>query len=284
MIIGYTCGVFDLLHIGHINLLKNAKSMCDKLIVGLSTDECIKYKFKNTVIKYEDRKIILESIKYVDSVIPQIDTNKYEAWEKIKFNILFVGDDWYNTEKWNKFENQLNEHNVKVVYFPYTKACSTTLIKKKIVSKDNILILFNLDKTLWNFYTNVLTEKEYLDILKNYIYSDDIKRIFRYLNLNNIKYGFVSRSKHKNRCKSLLKKLAINLDEHLHSIFWTDEKTKLPHLKEIIKNSNVSPEFIILFDHDKENLKSVENIIYKTNIIDKDKNLTFEDFINILQV
>ena len=113
MIIGYSCGVFDLLHIGHINLLKNAKSMCDKLIVGLSTDECIKYKFKNTVIKYEDRKIILESIKYVDSVIPQTDTNKYEAWKKLKFNILFVGDDWYNTEKWNKFENKLNEYNVK---------------------------------------------------------------------------------------------------------------------------------------------------------------------------
>ena len=101
MIIGYTCGVFDLIHVGHINLLKNAKSLCDKLIIGLSTDECIKYKLKNSVINYEDRKKILESIKYVDCVIPQINTDKFEAWKQIKYNILFVGNDWYNTPKWN---------------------------------------------------------------------------------------------------------------------------------------------------------------------------------------
>ena len=88
MIIGYACGVFDLLHIGHINLLKNAKTMCDKLIIGLSTDECIKYKFKNTFLKYNERKKILEAIKYVDCVIPQTNTDKYEAWKKIKFDIL----------------------------------------------------------------------------------------------------------------------------------------------------------------------------------------------------
>lgn len=284
MIIGYACGVFDLLHIGHINLLKNAKSMCDKLIIGLSTDECIKYKFKNTVIKYNERKKILESIKYVDAVIPQNNTDKYEAWKKLKFNILFVGDDWFNTEKWNKFENKLNEYNVKIVYFPYTKECSTTIIKKSLVNKDNILILFSLDKTLWNFYTNLLNDQEYIEKLKNFIVSDDIKRIFRYLNINNIKYGFVSRSKYKNRCKDLLKKLSIELDEHPHSIFWTDEKTKLPHINEIIKNSNISPEFIYLLDNETQCLKSVEHIVNKTKLIDKDINLTFEDFINILLV
>ena len=112
MIVGYTCGVYDYIHIGHINLLKNAKSLCDVLIVGLSTDECVKYKFKNTIIDYESRKVILESIKYVDTVIPQNDTNKILAWNKLKFNKLFVGDDWYNTQKWNEMETFLKTKNV----------------------------------------------------------------------------------------------------------------------------------------------------------------------------
>jgi len=282
MIIGYACGVFDLLHIGHINLLKNAKTMCDKLIIGLSTDECIKYKFKNTIIKYNERKKILESIKYVDCVIPQTDTDKYDAWKKIKFNILFVGDDWFNTDKWIKYESQLKNHNVKIVYFPYTKECSTTIIKKKIVNINNILIIFDLDKTIWNFYTNLLTDEEFNLKLKNYIFTDDIIRIFKYLNINNIEYGFASRSKYKNRCKKLLKKLSINLEEHPNHIEWTTEKTKLPHIKNIIKKTNKSPEFMVLFDDDIENLNSVEHLIKYTKLVDKNINLKFEDFIDVL--
>ena len=119
--VGYTCGVFDLIHIGHINLLKNAKQMCDKLIVGLTTDDCVKYKHKNTIINYADRKCILESIKYVELVIPQNDTDKVESYHKLKYNKLFVGDDWYNTKKWNDFEDQLKAFNVNIIYFPYTK-------------------------------------------------------------------------------------------------------------------------------------------------------------------
>ena len=165
MIIGYTCGVFDLIHVGHINLLKNAKSLCDKLIIGLSTDECIKYKLKNSVINYEDRKKILESIKYVDCVIPQINTDKFEAWKQIKYNILFVGNDWYNTPKWNTFEYKLKKVNVEIKYFPYTQKCSTTLIKKKIINRNNILILFSLNKILWDFDTNILNLSTKLLIL-----------------------------------------------------------------------------------------------------------------------
>ena len=282
MIIGYTCGVYDLLHVGHINLLKNAKSMCDKLIVGLTTDEGVRYKFKNTILKYDDRKKILESLKYVDSVIPQKDTDKVLAWNKIKFNILFVGDDWYNTPKWNGFENELKKYNVKIVYFPYTQSCSTTLIKKKIVNINNIFIIFDLDKTLWNFYTNLLNEDDYKNIINNYNFSDDIVRIFNYLKKNNIEFGFASRSKYKNRCSELLKKLNIDLDNHINCIKWTDNKTKLPHIKYIISKCKKSPEFMVLFDDDDENLKSVNSIIKYTKLVDKEKNLKFEDFIDVL--
>lgn len=282
MIIGYTCGVYDILHIGHINLLRNAKALCDKLIVGLSTDVCVKYKFKNTIMNYETRKTILESIKYVDCVIPQENTNKIEAYNKIKFNILFVGDDWYNTEKWNNYEMELKKYNVKIVYFPYTKSCSTTLLKKNTINIKNCVFLFDLDMTLWNFYTNLLTEDEFIEKLKSYKFSDDIIRIFNYLNINDIKYGFASRSKYKNRCKLLLKKLDIDLDNCINHIEYTKEKTKLPHINEIVLNSKYSPEYFILFDDDKENLDSVKNKIYLTKLVNKKTNITFEDFLDIL--
>ena len=132
MITGYTCGVYDLFHVGHVEILKNAKSMCDKLIVGLTTDEAVSYKGAESVINYDDRKIILESCKYVDIVIPQENHDKVKAYHKIKYNILFVGDDWYNTEKWNEYETKLKSYGVKVVYFPYTKKTSTTSLKNKL--------------------------------------------------------------------------------------------------------------------------------------------------------
>ena len=282
MIIGYTCGVFDLIHVGHINLLKNAKSLCDKLIIGLSTDECIKYKLKNTVINYEDRKNILESIKYVDCVIPQINTDKFEAWKQIKYNILFVGNDWYNTPKWNTFEDKLKKVNVEIKYLPYTQKCSTTLIKKKIINRNNILILFSLNKILWDFDTNILTDKQFNEKLNNYQFTDDIIRIFKYLDLKSIKYGFISRSKYNNRCEKLLKKLSINLEKHFNCIMYTEEKSKEYHIKEIINTSNISPEFMILIDNDIENINSIRNIINNYKLIDSKTTLKFEDIMDIL--
>jgi len=127
-IIGYTTGVFDLFHIGHLKLLKRAKSLCDYLIVGVSTDELVRYKHKSPVIPFEERIEIVQSIKYVDVTVPQENMNKFEAWKKLKFDVMFVGDDWYNTEKWEKFEKQFNEVGVKIIYLPYTKGTSSTLI------------------------------------------------------------------------------------------------------------------------------------------------------------
>ena len=128
MIIGYTSGVYDLFHIGHLNMLKNAKSMCDKLIVGVTTDELVSYKHKKSVIPFIERIEIVRSLNCVDVAIPQTEIDKVKIWNKLKFNILFVGDDWYNDKNWKKYETQLKKKNVKIIYFPYTKGTSSTLL------------------------------------------------------------------------------------------------------------------------------------------------------------
>ncbi|MCQ2336039.1 MAG: adenylyltransferase/cytidyltransferase family protein [Paludibacteraceae bacterium] len=132
MIIGYTAGVYDLFHIGHLNLLKNAKGMCDKLIVGVTTDELVSYKGKKPMIPFVDRIEIVRNIKYVDAVVPQADMDKLSMCKKIGATILFVGDDWYNTDKWNKYEEEFTKEGIKIIYFPYTKGISSTRLTKLI--------------------------------------------------------------------------------------------------------------------------------------------------------
>ena len=118
MIIGYTSGVYDLFHIGHLNMLRNAKSMCDKLIVGVTTDELVSYKLKKSVIPFTERIEIVRSLNCVDVAIPQTDIDKVKIWNKLKFNILFVGDDWYNNKNWKKYESQLKKRRLKLYIFP----------------------------------------------------------------------------------------------------------------------------------------------------------------------
>ena len=132
-IIGYTTGVFDMFHIGHLNILKRAKEQCDYLIVGVSTDElCKSYKKKEPIIPYEERKAIIEAIKYVDEVIPQIDRNKFAAWQRIGFDIMFVGDDWKNSPLFTELEKKFKDVGVKIVFFPYTKTTSSTILREKL--------------------------------------------------------------------------------------------------------------------------------------------------------
>lgn len=128
MTIGYTAGVYDLFHIGHLNLLKNAKGMCDKLIVGVTVDELVTYKGKRPLIPFEDRLEIVRAIRYVDAVVPQYDMDKAAMCQKLGASLLFVGDDWYGTEKWKSYEDDLRKNGVSVVYFPYTKGISSTII------------------------------------------------------------------------------------------------------------------------------------------------------------
>ena len=130
--IGYISGVFDLFHIGHLNILINSKSMCDQLIVGVTVDDLVAYKNKKAVIPFQERLEIVRSIKYVDATIAQESMDKFKVWEKLKFDVLFVGDDWFETPKWKKIEEQFKEVDVKVVYFPYTKSTSSTLLNSAL--------------------------------------------------------------------------------------------------------------------------------------------------------
>ena len=133
LVVGYTSGGYDLFHIGHLNLLKNAKGLCDKLIVGVSVDKLVEYKNKKAVIPFEERIEIVRNIKCVDAAIPQEELDKFKMWEKLHFDILFVGDDWYNTPSWQEMEEKFKEVGVKVIYFPYTKGTSSTLINQTLI-------------------------------------------------------------------------------------------------------------------------------------------------------
>jgi glycerol-3-phosphate cytidylyltransferase len=133
MKVGYTTGVFDLFHIGHLNILKKAKEKCDYLIVGVTTDEEVK-RIKNqiSIISFEERKQIIEALRYVDKVVPEHDTDKLKAWEEFKYNIIFKGDDWKGTEKWNNYEKEFSKLGVEVVYFPYTEGTSSSILREFI--------------------------------------------------------------------------------------------------------------------------------------------------------
>lgn len=132
MVIGYTAGVFDLFHIGHLTLLKNAKALCDKLIVGVTVDELVLYKGKHAMIPFSDRIEIVRNIKCVDAAVPQYDMDKLTMCKKLGATILFVGDDWYGTEKWKEYEKSFTEAGIKIIYFPYTHGVSSTKITEAL--------------------------------------------------------------------------------------------------------------------------------------------------------
>ncbi len=133
MIIGYTTGVYDMFHIGHLNILRRAKEQCDYLIVGVSTDELVLHdKNKRPVIPFENRCEIVKAIRYVDEVVPQVDKNKFEAWKKYHFNKMFVGSDWQGTPQWKEFEKQFAPVNVEIVYLPHTDGISSSILRDQM--------------------------------------------------------------------------------------------------------------------------------------------------------
>jgi glycerol-3-phosphate cytidylyltransferase len=138
--IGYTSGVFDLFHVGHLNILKRAKEQCDYLIVAVSTDELVhRYKNKTPVIEFAERASIIEAIKYVDEVVPQEDRDKMGAFKKYRFDAMFVGDDWKGASLWIQLEKDLSEKGTDIVYFNYTEQLSSTFLKEvlnKIYKED----------------------------------------------------------------------------------------------------------------------------------------------------
>ena len=133
--IGYTTGVFDMFHVGHLNILRRAKEQCDYLIVGVSTDELVKeYKNKVPVVPFEERCEIVQAIDCVDKVVAQENRDKFWAWKKLGFDVMFVGDDWKGKPLFVEVEDEFKKVGVDVVYFPYTKDTSSTILREKLVS------------------------------------------------------------------------------------------------------------------------------------------------------
>jgi len=131
--VGYTTGVFDLFHIGHLNILHRSKELCEYLIVGVSTDELVQsYKNRTPVIPYEERVEIVRAIRYVDQVVPQETRDKLAAHDEFRFDVMFVGDDWKGSKLFEQVETELKKRDSNVVYFPYTQTTSSTLLTEAL--------------------------------------------------------------------------------------------------------------------------------------------------------
>ncbi len=130
--VGYTTGVFDMFHIGHLNILRRAKEMCDYLIVGVSTDEVVEtYKHKKPIIPFEDRMAIVAAIRYVDEVVAQTSMDKMEAYKKRRFDALFHGSDWKGSSMYDQIAADFAKIGVDVVFLPHTEGISSTMIRER---------------------------------------------------------------------------------------------------------------------------------------------------------
>ena len=128
--IGYTTGVFDMFHIGHLNILQRAKEQCEYLIVGVSTDEVVQsYKNKTPIVPYENRAAIVQAIRYVDKVVPQTSMNKLDAWKSLHFDVMFHGSDWQGSNMYNKLIKDFAAVGVDVVFLPHTDGISSTILR-----------------------------------------------------------------------------------------------------------------------------------------------------------
>lgn len=133
MTIGYTQGTYDMFHIGHLNLLRNARQECDYLIVGVNSDELIQsYKSKNAIVPLEERMDIIAALRFVDKVIPCDSLEKLDTCLKYKINKVFIGDDWKGNERWVQTEKELAPYGIEVIYLPYTKNTSSTMLREKL--------------------------------------------------------------------------------------------------------------------------------------------------------
>ncbi len=133
MIIGYTQGTFDMFHIGHLNLLKNAKAQCDFLVVGVNSDELVKqYKNKSVIVPLAERMDIVGAIKFVDRVIKCDTLDKEVAFEKIRFQKIFIGDDWKGNPRWEETGKRMKSLGAELVYLPHTQGTSSTMLRNKL--------------------------------------------------------------------------------------------------------------------------------------------------------
>lgn len=137
--VGFTAGVFDMFHIGHLNLIQRSKELCNKLIVGVNSDDLVlRYKGKRAIINEQHRLRIVAAIRFVDEAYIMDSLDKLEAWERFEFDVVFIGDDWKGTKRWNRTESDLRKVGVDVVYLPYTKNISSSdlrLLYQNMVSE-----------------------------------------------------------------------------------------------------------------------------------------------------
>ena len=135
--IGYAPGAFDLFHIGHLNLLRQAKEQCDFLIAGVVADEVlIQHKKVTPVIPLSERLEIVRNVRFVDMAHAAMTNDKTEIWKELRFNVLFKGNDWQGTEKGNRLERDFASLGVAVVYFPYTQATSSSALRRTLRNID----------------------------------------------------------------------------------------------------------------------------------------------------
>lgn len=135
--VGYTTGVFDMFHVGHLNILRRAKEQCEYLIVGVSTDENVQnYKNKTPIIPFAERLEVVSAIRYVDEVVPQESMDKFAAWERLHFDALFHGDDWKGSTMYDEVEAKLEAVGCEVVFLPHTQGVSSTLLAQKLKARE----------------------------------------------------------------------------------------------------------------------------------------------------
>jgi glycerol-3-phosphate cytidylyltransferase len=133
-VVGYTTGVYDLFHIGHLNVLRRASSLCDELVVGVTTDELsISRKGKKPLMPYAERADIVGNLRFVNRVVPQTTMDKMQMWREIGYDRMFVGDDWKGTDAWNRYEREFKLVGVEIVYLPYTTHTSSTILRGKVL-------------------------------------------------------------------------------------------------------------------------------------------------------
>jgi glycerol-3-phosphate cytidylyltransferase len=133
--VGYAPGVYDMFHVGHLNILRNAKSMCDVLVAGVVSDEmCLRAKGSLPFMPLAERVEIVRHIVYVDDVHVETVPDKVDTWHEVRFDRIFKGDDWRGTAKGDKLERDLAEHGVEVVYFPYTVQTSSSMLRRALSS------------------------------------------------------------------------------------------------------------------------------------------------------
>lgn len=129
-VVGYVPGGFDMLHIGHLNILRAARERCTRLVVGVATDESLlRMKGRLPVIPHAERMELIASLRFVDDVVTDTDQDKRLAWRRHPFDVLFKGDDWQNTDKGQRLEAELAEVGAKVIYLPYTPSTSSTILR-----------------------------------------------------------------------------------------------------------------------------------------------------------